>query len=146
MKYVFLTIWAVLFLPLGGVASLGLWRSPGSYQSYLLIAGVAYAAVCSFKLIQEGYRSRALFGSSKVGFWLCLLLLPLCLLPLYGAYETWLQGIYVPSSSGRKTYLSSLLLEGLQALVGHWGPIIALLVFGLGMLFFLLGVIRQYRR
>lgn len=146
MKYVFLTIWAVLFLPLGCVASLGLWRSPGSYQSYLLIAGVAYAAVCSFKLIQEGYRSRALFGSSNVGFWLCLLLLPLCLLPLYGAYETWLQGIYVPSSSGRKTYLSSLLLEGLQALVGHWGPIIVLLAFGLGMMFFLLGVIRQYRR
>ncbi|PKM25845.1 MAG: hypothetical protein CVV09_10380 [Gammaproteobacteria bacterium HGW-Gammaproteobacteria-13] len=107
---------------------------------------MAYAAFCSFKLIQEGYRRKALFGSSNVGFWLCLLLLPLCLLPLYGAYEIWLQGIYVPSSSGRKTYLSSLLLEGLQALVGHWGPIIALLVFGLGMLFFLLGVIRQYRR
>jgi len=146
MKYVFLTIWAVLFVPLGCLASLVWWRNPVSYEGYLFAAGVAYAAFCSFKLIQEGYRPKALFASSNAGFWLCLLLLPLCLLPLYGAYETWLQGVYVPSSSGRRTYLSNLLLEGLQALVGHWGPIIALLAFGLGMLFFLLGVIRQYRR
>lgn len=146
MKYVFLTIWAVLFVPLGCLASLILWRNPSNYQGYLFVAGVFYTAFCSFKLIQEGYRPRALFASGTAGFWLCLLFLPLCLLPLYGAYETWLEGVYVPSSSGHRTYLSNLLLEGLQALFGYWGPVIALLVLGLGMLFCLLGVIRQYRR
>lgn len=146
MKYVFLTIWAVLFVPLGCLATLVWWRNPSIYEGYLLIAGVAYAALCSFKLIQEGYRPKALFAPSNAGFWLCLLVLPLCLLPLYSAYETWLQGVYVASTSGRRTYLSNLLLEGLQALVGHWGPIIALSALGLGMLFCLLLGLRQYRR
>lgn len=146
MKYVFLTVWALVFVPLGWFTSVAMWKNPGSYQAYLFLAGFAYVGFCSFRLIQEGYRPKGLFESGNAGLWVCLLLLPLCMLPLHGAYETWQRDVYVPSSSGRRTYLSSLLLEGLQTLVRHWGPIIVMLVVCLATLVFLLGVIRHYRR
>lgn len=146
MKFVFLTIWTLLFLPLGAFTLMAVWRSPSNYSSYLIFGGIAYVGFCSLRLIQESYRPRDLFASSNAGYWLCLLLLPLCLLPLLGAYKTWQQGVYVPSSSGNRTYLSSLLLEGAQALVGHWGPIVLMLIAGVGSLIFFLNVIQKYRR
>ena len=146
MKFVFLTIWMLLFLPLGGFTLMAIGKNPSNYWSYLILSGITYVGFCSWRLIQESYRPRDLFESSSAGYWLCLLLLPLCLLPLQAAYKTWEQGVYVPSSSGRRTYLSSLLLEGLQALVGHWGPIALMLTAGGASLIFLLKVMQQYRR
>jgi hypothetical protein len=146
MKVVFLMIWALLFLPLGGFTLMAIGKTPSNYWSYLILSGITYVGFCSWRLIQESYRPRDLFEPSNAGYWLCLLLLPLCLLPLLGAYKTWQQGVYVSSSSGNRTYLSSLLLEGVQALVGHWGPIVLMLVAGVGSLMFLLNVIQQYRR
>ena len=68
MKFVFLTIWTLLFLPLGAFTLMAVCRNPGNYSSYLIFGGIAYVGFCSLRLIQESYRPRDLFVSSNAGY------------------------------------------------------------------------------
>lgn len=97
----------------------------------LMICG--FISLCTMRLIQEGYRPAYARGASRLGFWLGLLLLPLTLLPLHSAYETWQRGYYLASLDGRRTRLMGLVLEMLQQWVGYWGPIFVLVGFSLSM-------------
>ncbi len=72
MKFVFLTIWTLLFLPLGAFTLMAVCRNPGNYSSYLIFGGIAYVGFCSLRLIQESYRPRDLFASSNAGYFFSL--------------------------------------------------------------------------
>ncbi|WP_373386688.1 hypothetical protein [Pseudomonas alcaligenes] len=146
MKYVFLTIWWLFLLLVGPLVVLMAWDRPGDWRSYLSLGVVVHLLLCTWHLIREGYRSPALLGERNTGFWLCLLLLPLSLMPLHAAYQTWSRGFYVAGeSSGRSRWIGKL-LELLQDLVGHWGPIAVMLSVGLGCSLFLLWALPRLRR
>ncbi|HSC83812.1 MAG TPA: hypothetical protein VLC30_09375, partial [Pseudomonas sp.] len=133
MKLIFLLIWAVLSLLLLAASALYLWREP-SVSSALSLFGVLYYAYCFLRLIFAAYRPWGLLGPSRVGDWLCLLLLPLTLLPLHTAYEIWQAEHYSPEPYTRRHRLSITLgqhaLSWLQDLVGYPGPMLVLAVFG----------------
>lgn len=146
MKIVFLLIWAALSaLSLAG-ACLYLWREP-SVSSALVFSGVLYYAYCFLRLIFAAYRPWGLLGPSRVGDWLCLLLLPLTLFPLHAAYAIWQAEHYSPEPHARRQRLSITLgqhaLSWLQDLVGYLGPVLVLATFGAGMAILL---VRSYLR
>ena len=149
MKKFFLALWWWFVLIMGSLAAYMLYRKPFSLAPYLVLAGTAFFALCTFKLIQEGYRPWGLLGESRTGFWLSLLLLPLTLLPLLSAYEVWQQGIYIADESRSHRLFNVLLtwgLELLQKLFGYWGPIVAMVLTSLCMSSILLFVMGSYRR
>lgn len=133
MKYVFLLLWFFftgITLPF---AVFAIYREPASVDSYVMLLICGFIALCTLRLIQEGYRPRHAMGASRMVFWLGLLLLPLTLMPLHSAYETWQRGYYVASGEGRRSRLFELMLEALQQWVGPWGPIFVLVLFAASM-------------
>lgn len=145
MKYVFLTMWWLFLLLVGPFTLLAVWRSPLDWRTYLFLGVVAHILLCTWYLIRENYRSRSLLGGNNSGFWLCLLLLPLNLMPLLTAYETWARGFYVAGEgSGRSRWIGAL-LELLQDRVGHWGPILLMLGVGIGGSLLLLRLLPRLR-
>ncbi|SHL05932.1 hypothetical protein SAMN05216288_0941 [Pseudomonas punonensis] len=134
MKYFFLLLWLVFTGVTVPLAALAIYRSPASLGAYLMLLAFSFISLCTLRLIQEGYRPAYARGANRLGFWLGLLLLPLTLLPLHSAYETWQRGAYVASSyDGHRTRLVGVVLEMLQHWVGHWGPIFVLVFFSLSM-------------
>ncbi|AEF23459.1 hypothetical protein [Pseudomonas fulva] len=134
MKYVFLLIWFVFSGVTLPFAVFAIYRTPASWGPYSMLVVCGFISLCTLRLIQEGYRSAYARGASRLSFWLGLLFLPLTLVPLYSAYETWLRGYYVASSyDGHRTRLVGAVLEMLQHWVGYWGPIFVLVVFSLSM-------------
>lgn len=146
MKRVFLAICALLGLPLLLASSLHFWRDP-SWSSAFVVVGVLYYIYCFLRLILAGYQPWGLLGPSRVGEWLCLLLLPLTLLPLNAAYAIWQAEHYSPEPSMRRQRMTVTLgqhaLSWLQELVGYMGPVLVLAAFGMGMAVLLL---RLYSR
>jgi len=146
MKNVFLTIWWLFLLLLGPLAVLMAWDRSGDWRSYLFLGVVAHILLCTWQLIREGYRSPALLGESTTGFWLCLLLLPLNLMPLHAAYQAWARGVYVAGESSGGSRWIGMLLESLQDLVGPWGPIAVMLGVGIGGSLLLLWALTRLAR
>ena len=126
-------MWLIFTTVTVPLAALAIYRAPASLGAYLMLLAFGFISLCTLRLIQEGYRPAYARGASRLGFWLGLLLLPLTLLPLHSAYETWLRGSYVASSTGHRTRLLQLVLEVLQQWGGHWGPIFALVFCSLSM-------------
>lgn len=126
MKRLWLAIWATLSLLLGGMAAQVLWEAPSwSNGFYLLLVG--YYTFCCLQLIRAIFRPWGLLGPRRrAGYWFCLLLLPLALLPLQAAYEIWLQGAY-HSDSGEALLLGDSVLVWLQGLLGYAGPMLLLM-------------------
>lgn len=145
MRGFFYVVWALLSLLVVGVAGFAAWGQPGWASGFfVLLAG--YYAFCFFQLIRTCYQPWGLLGPRRRGgYWLCLILLPLALLPLQAAYEVWERGSYVVEDDGRVRLTLALMREGLlglQELVGHTGPMLVMLVFGLGMI---VGLVRLLR-
>lgn len=142
MKNFFLTIWALLSLLLTGAVLCELWSEPSFGSAFaLLLAG--YYNFCFFKLILAVYLPWGLLGPyRRAGYWLCLILLPLALIPLHAAYEVWERGAYVAVETSRRTALLQHLLGWLQEVLGYLGPLLALCAFGLGMAVALLRLLR----
>jgi hypothetical protein len=134
MKSFFLSIWALLSLPLGGLLGLHAWREL-SWGNVFALFLLLYCAFCSLRLILAAYRPWGSLGRNRTGNWLCLLLLPLTLLPLHVAYRIWQQGIYIPGvhrGRHRITFeLGQMGLSWLQDLVGFMGPVLALAALGI---------------
>lgn len=111
---------------LGGVAAQALWEAPNLNNGFCLLL-VGYYAFCCLQLIRAFFRPWGLLGPRRrTGYWLCLLLLPLALLPLRTAYEIWLQEAY-RSDSGVSGLLGDGVLVWLQDLLGYAGPMLLLL-------------------
>ena len=145
MKIFFYAVWALVSVLLGGLAVLDVWTRPG-WSSGLLLVLAGYYALCFFQLIRACYRPWGLLGPRRRGgYWLCLILLPLSLLPLQAAYEIWQRGAYVAEDDGRVRLTLALVREsmlGLQELVGHAGPMLVMLAFGVAMMVGLLRLLR----
>lgn len=145
MKKLFFTTWGALSLLLVVAALHAVWNSPSFASGFFLLL-VGYYALCFFQLIRAAYQPWGLLGPSRTGYWLCLVLLPLSLLPLEAAYEVWEQGVYAvgpePQHDRFSVLLFRQLLVWLQELVGHLGPILLLAVTGLGMALLLLRLLR----
>lgn len=126
MKRLCLAIWAALSLLLGGMAAQALWEAPSwSNGFYLLLVG--YCAFCCLQLIRAFFRPWGLLGPRRrAGYWLCLLLLPVTVLPLRSAYQIWLQGAY-RSDSGESILLGEPVFVWLEGLLGYVGPMLLLL-------------------
>ena len=149
MKWVFLSIWALLSALMLLLSTLFLWRE-ASVAGGLLLLGSLYYAYCFLRLIVEAYRPWGLLGSSRTGEWVCLLLLPLALLPLHSAYRIWLAQGYTPEPQERRWRLSTELgqqvLVLLQDLLGYLGPVLLLGAIGLGIAALLLRLYIELRR
>lgn len=149
MKVVFLVIWAVLSVLLLLLSALYLWRE-SSATGACIFAGTLYYIYCFLRLILAAYQPWGLLAPSRTGGWLCLLLLPLSLLPLHSAYQIWLaQNYTVEPYTRRKRLIADLgqhALSGLQDLVGYMGPVLVLGALGLCMATFLLRLYLSMRR
>lgn len=111
---------------LGGVAAQALWEAPNLSNGFCLLL-VGYYAFCCLQLIRAFFRPWGLLGPRRrTGYWLCLILLPLALLPLRTAHEIWLQEAY-RSDSGESGLLGDGVLVWLQDLLGYGGPMLLLL-------------------
>ncbi|EXF42568.1 hypothetical protein BAY1663_05031 [Pseudomonas sp. BAY1663] len=145
MKSIFFAIWALLSLLLGGVAILAALAEPGLSSGFFVLL-TAYYAFCFFQLIRAFYQPWGLLGPRRrTGYWLCLLLLPLALLPLHAAYEIWQQGAYVVEDTGRMRFSIAVVRQGLvwlQELVGHLGPMLVMLALGVTIAVGLLRLLR----
>ncbi len=141
MKRLCLAIWAALSLLLGGLAAQALWEAPSlSNGCYLLLVG--YYAFCFLQLIRAFFRPWGLLGPRRrTGYWLCLILLPLALLPLRVAYEIWLEGAY-RSATGDSGLLSDGVLVWLQDLLGYVGPMLLLLAISAAIAISLLSLLK----
>lgn len=130
MKYFFLSLWFVFAATTLPFSIYAIYRAPASIGPYMVFLGCGFIALCTLRLIQEGYRTPYFSGKSRLGFWLGLLLLPLTLLPLHSAYQTWQRGYYLAPET-RRGRLLHLALESLQQWVGPWGPILVQVAFAL---------------
>lgn len=145
MKKLFFATWALLSLLLMGATLRAVWIAPSLANGFFLLL-VGYYAICFFQLIRAAYQPWGLLGPRRrTGYWICLVLIPLTLLPLKAAYEIWEQGAYVtdPDADGRRFGVLVRLLVWLQELVGHLGPLLVLATFGLGMALLLLRTLRS---
>jgi len=146
MKIFFYAVWVLVSVLLGGLVVFSVWTKPG-WGSGLLLVLVGYYAFCFFQLIRACYQPWGLLGPRRRGgYWFCLILLPLALLPLQAAYEVWEQGAYVVAGDGRVRLSLALVREGLlglQELVGHAGPMLVMLAFGMAMMVGLLRLLKS---
>ncbi len=137
MKTFFFVVWALLSLLVVGLALVVAWARPGLVSGFQVLLA-SYYALCFFQLIRACYQPWGLLGPRRRGgYWLCLILLPLSLLPLQAAYEIWEQGAYVVADDGHVRFSLALArqgLIGLQELVGHAGPMLVMLAFGVAMM------------
>ena len=145
MKYFFLVLWLGFTGVTVPLAALAVCRSPAPPGRLPDAAGLRLYLAVHPASDPGGYRPACARGASRLGFWLGLLL-PLTLLPLHSAYETWQRGYYLASLDGRRTRLVGLVLEMLQQWVGYWGPIFVLVVFSLSMAVLLWRVLITSRR
>lgn len=133
MKHLFFALWALLTMLLGGMALYTLLHQP-SLNATADTLLVVYASFCLLQLIRAYFRPWGLLGPRRrSGYWLCLLLMPLALLPLQAAYQIWQQGAYVVEEDARVRFgigVLRQLLVWLQELVGHLGPMLLLLLLG----------------
>lgn len=145
MKIIFYAVWALLSLLALGVTTIAAWMKPGWANGFLVLLAGFYA-FCFFQLIRACYQPWGLLGPRRrVGYWLCLILLPLALLPLQAAYEVWEQGAYVVQDDGRVRLTLALVrqgLLGLQEQFGHAGPMLVMLAFGVGMMVVLVRLLK----
>lgn len=138
MKRLFLVIWGLLSLSLSGAVLRELWIEPSYGDAFALLL-TGYYSFCFLKLILAAYLPWGLLGSyRRAGYWICLILLPLALIPLHAAYEVWERGAYVAAETSRRTAVLQHLLNWLQDALGYFGPLLALCAFGLGMAVMLL--------
>lgn len=142
MKRFFLVIWGLLSLSLLGAVLRELWIDPSVYGTFGLLLA-AYYSFCFLKLILAAYLPWGLLGAyRRAGYWLCLILLPLTLIPLHAAYEVWERGAYVAAQTSRRTAVLQHLLGWLQDALGYLGPLLALCALGIGMAVMLLRLLR----
>lgn len=146
MKSFFLIVWALLSLALTGAVGRELWLAPSWTNMFALLL-IAYYCVCFFQLIRAAYRPWGLLGPRRrSGYWVCLVLLPLCFWPLRSAYEIWRAGAYRLGADVAEHRLNLMivrqLLAWLQELVGYLGPMLVLVVIGVGMALLLLRLSR----
>lgn len=136
MKNIFYAAWALLSLLALAVTVIAAWMKPG-WDSGFLVLLAGFYVFCFFQLIRTCYQPWGLLGPRRrVGYWLCLILLPLALLPLQAAYEVWERGAYVVEDDERVRLTVALVrqgLLGLQEQVGHAGPMLVMLALGVGM-------------
>lgn len=143
MKKLFLVIWAVLSVSFTALALGELWLDP-SLASGLVLLLVGYYSYCFFCLIRAAYLPWGLLGAHRrSGYWLCLILLPLTLLPLHAAYEVWEQRSYVAVEASRRSDWVHHLLGWLQDALGYLGPLLALCALGIGAALMLLRLLRD---
>lgn len=147
MKIFFFLLWGLLSMSLGGIVLHRLWLEPTVDSAFALFL-IGYYSLCFFQLIRAAYRPWRLFGPRRrSGYWLCLVLLPLALLPLSAAYEVWEEGGYRVDVNAQSTRLGLLvfrqLLIWLQDLVGYLGPMLVLVAVGLGLAALLLRLSRD---
>lgn len=149
MKVVFLVIWAVLSVLVLLLSTLYLWSEPSASSAFVL-ACTLYYIYCFLRLILAAYQPWGQLAHSRAGGWLCLLLLPLSLLPLHSAYQIYLaQNYTIEPYTRRKRLIADLgqhALSGLQDLVGYMGPMLVLGALGLAMATFLLRLYLAMRR
>ncbi|HAB62687.1 hypothetical protein ACQKIK_09490 [Pseudomonas sp. NPDC047961] len=146
MKIFFLLVWGLVSLSLTGVMVRELWIAPSWSGAFVLLL-IAYYSFCFFQLIRAAYRPWGLLGPRRrSGYWVCLVLLPLTLLPLRFAYDIWLAGAYRLDADAAGPSLNLLivrqLLAWLQELVGYLGPTLVLIAAGVGMALLLLRLSR----
>lgn len=142
MEKLFYALWAVSSLAFGGLAALALWQQPG-LENLFALALVVYYAFCFFRLIGAVYLPWGLLGRHRRGgFWLCLILLPVALLPLHAGYAYWLGGGYPIAEAGAAAAWPQLLLDWLQDGLGYLGPLLLLGASGVGMAILLLRLLR----
>ncbi len=146
MKSFFFMLWALLGLPLAGAALRELWLDPSLASAFALLV-VAYYLLCCFQLIRAAYRPWSLLGPRRgSGYWLCLAMLPLALVPLSAAYDIWRAGAYRLESESGQAHLGLALfrqlLVWLQEGVGYLGPLLVLVISGIGMALLLLRLSR----
>lgn len=145
MKICFLLVWGLLSLVLTGAVVRELWLDPSWGSAFALLL-IVYCSVCFFQLIRAAYRPWGLLGPRRrSGYWACLMMLPLTLLPLRAAYDIWQAGAY-RLDDVEKPRLSLMvfhqLLVWLQELVGYLGPMLVLVAAGVGMALLLLRLSR----
>lgn len=135
MQKLFYLLWALCSLGLGGLAVTNLWLRPGA-PSLFALALVIYYAFCFFGLIRAAFLPWGLLGRHRrSGYWLCLLLLPLALVPLQVAYRVWqAEGYLAVDPLHRAAWL--------QGALGYLGPLLLLGSLGLGMAAVLLRALR----
>lgn len=140
MQKLFYLLWALCSLGLGGLAVTNLWLRPGA-PSLFALALVIYYAFCFFGLIRAAFLPWGLLGRHRrSGYWLCLLLLPLALVPLLVAYRVWqAEGYLAVDPLHRAAWLHPLLVQGA---LGYLGPLLLLGSLGLGMATVLLRALR----
>lgn len=141
MKKLFLVIWALLSVSLTAAALRELWLDPSVANGFFLLL-VGYYIVCFFCLIRAAFLPWGLLGAyRRSGYWLCLILLPLTLIPLHAAFKVWQQGGYVAAEASRRVWVHQL-LGWLQDALGYLGPLLALCALGLGAALMLLRLLR----
>ncbi|MCW3147533.1 hypothetical protein N8H22_02800 [Stutzerimonas stutzeri] len=146
MKRIIFVIWGVLSLLLGAAALLELLQAPSLARGLALLL-VVYCSFCVLQFLRTAYQPWGLLGPRRrCGYWLCLLLLPLTLLPLHSAFEIWQQGAYIanPAAPGWRFSVAfgRQLLVWLQELIGYVGPLLVLLAIGVGTAVLLLRLLR----
>jgi hypothetical protein len=142
MKRLFLVIWALLSLALTAAALSELWLDPSLASGFVALL-VGYYIFCFFRLIRAAFLPWGLLGSyRRSGYWLCLILLPLTLVPLHAAYQVWEQGGYVAVEASRRAVWLHDLLGWLQDALGYLGPLLALCALGIGAALMLLRLLR----
>jgi len=142
MRTFFLLLWGTLSLFISTAALRELWLAPSVASGFALLL-VVYYIVCFFQLIRAAYLPWGLLGAyRRSGYWLCLILLPLTLIPLYAAYQIWEQGGYVAVEASLHNEWLHLLLGWLQGALGYLGPLLVLGALGVGMALMLLRLLR----
>lgn len=147
MKTFFLLLWGLLSVSLVSIVLRQLWLEPTPGSAFALLL-IGYYSLCIFQLIRTAYRPWGLLGPRRrSGYWLCLVLLPLTLLPLNAAYEIWVNGGYRADADAQDARLGLFifrqLLMWLQGLVGYLGPILVLVTIALGLAALLLRLSRS---
>ncbi|MCQ4298978.1 hypothetical protein NAV11_03535 [Pseudomonas songnenensis] len=142
MRTFFLLLWGLLSLTISTAALRAVWLEPSLASGFALLL-VVYYIVCFFQLIRAAYLPWGLLGAyRRSGYWLCLILLPLTLIPLHAAYQIWEQGGYVAAEASLHTEWLHLLLGWLQDVLGYLGPLLVLAALGIGLALMLLRLLR----
>ncbi|MCQ4294414.1 hypothetical protein NAU58_02370 [Pseudomonas stutzeri] len=142
MRTFFLLLWGMLSLMISTAALRELWLAPSAASGFALLL-VVYYIVCFFQLIRAAYLPWGLMGAyRRSGYWLCLILLPLTLIPLHAAYQIWEQGGYVAVEMSRRAEWLHQLLGWLQDALGYLGPLLVLCALGVGLALMLLRLLR----